>query len=121
MDTGDLGTIVALLFLVICSAFFSASETAYTSLNTVRMKHMAAEGDARAAKVLKLAERYESLLSSILVGNNIVNIAASSIATVLATAIVGPENGALVSTVVLTLVLLIFGEVMPKSIAKDCA
>ena len=120
MDTGDLGTIVALLFLVICSAFFSASETAYTSLNTVRMKHMAAEGDARAAKVLKLAERYESLLSSILVGNNIVNILCSSLATVLFVRALG-NGGVSVSTAVTTLVILLFGEVTPKNIAKEHA
>lgn len=120
MDTGDLTTIIALVFLVACSAFFSASETAYTSLNLVRMKRMASEGDNRAAKVLKLAERYEKLLSSILIGNNIVNILASSLATVLFVNMLG-NNGVSVSTLVTTVVILLFGEVTPKNIAKDHA
>ena len=120
MDTGDLSTILALVFLVICSAFFSASETAYTSLNLVRMKRMAADGDARAAKVLKLAERYESLLSSILIGNNIVNILASSLATVLFVRALG-NKGVTVSTLVITVVILLLGEVTPKNIAKEHA
>ena len=120
MDTGDLSTIIALVFLVICSAFFSASETAYTSLNLVRMKRMAADGDARAAKVLKLAERYESLLSSILIGNNIVNILASSLATVLFVRALG-NKGVTVSTLVITVVILLIGEVTPKNIAKEHA
>ena len=120
MDTGELSTILALVFLVICSAFFSASETAYTSLNLVRMKRMAADGDARAAKVLKLAERYESLLSSILIGNNIVNILASSLATVLFVRALG-NKGVTVSTLVITVVILLVGEVTPKNIAKEHA
>ena len=120
MDTGDLSTIIALVFLVLCSAFFSASETAYTSLNLVRMKRMAADGDARAAKVLKLAERYDSLLSSILIGNNIVNILASSLATVLFVRALG-NKGVTVSTLVITVVILLVGEVTPKNIAKEHA
>ena len=120
MDTGDLTTIIALVILVSCSAFFSASETAYTSLNMVRIKRMAAEGDVRAAKVLKLADRYESLLSSILIGNNIVNILASSLATVLFVKLLG-SNGVSVSTLITTVVILLFGEVTPKNIAKDHA
>lgn len=120
MDTGDLTTIIALLFLVVCSAFFSASETAYTSLNLVRMKRMASEGDARAAKVLKLAERYETLLSSILIGNNIVNILASALATVLFVKLF-KNNGVSIATLVTTVVILLFGEVTPKNIAKEHA
>ena len=120
MDTGDLTTIIALVGLVACSAFFSASETAYTSLNLVRMKRMASDGDKRAEKVLKMAERYESLLSSILIGNNIVNILASSLATVLFVKLLG-NNGVSVSTLITTVVILLFGEVTPKNIAKDHA
>lgn len=120
MDSGDLTTIIAILFLVACSAFFSASETAYTSLNLVRVKRMASEGNTRAGKVLKLAERYESLLSSILIGNNIVNILASSLATVLFVKLLG-NNGVTISTLVTTVVILLFGEVTPKNIAKDHA
>lgn len=120
MDTGDLSTIVALIFLVICSAFFSASETAYTSLNTVRLKRMAADGDKRAQNVLELSEKYESLLTSILVGNNVVNILASSLATVMFIKLIG-GRGVTVSTIVITVVILLFGEITPKSIAKDHA
>ena len=75
--------ITALIVLIMLSAFFSASETAYSSLNMIRLKSRAEDGDKQAAKVLALAERYDSLLSTILIGNNIVNIGASSLATVL--------------------------------------
>ncbi len=111
--------LIIIIALVVCSAFFSASETALTGANRIRLKSMAENGSKGAKMALKLIDKYDKVITTILIGNNIVNIAASSIATVLATAIVGPENGALVSTVVLTVVLLIFGEVMPKSIAKD--
>jgi len=120
MDTGDLSTVIALVFLVLCSAFFSASETAYTSLNLVRMKRMASDGDGRASRVLNLAEKYENLLSTILIGNNIVNILASSLATVLFVRLLG-NSGVSVSTAVITVVVLLFGEVTPKKIAKDHA
>ena len=120
MDSGDLFTIVILVFLVICSSFFSASETAYTSLNLVRMKRLASDGDKRAAQVLKLAEKYDSLLSTILIGNNIVNILASSLGTVLFVKLLG-SGGVSVSTIVLTAVVLLFGEITPKSIAKEHA
>ena len=113
--------LIIIIALVVCSAFFSASETALTGANRIRLKSMAENGSKGAKMALKLIDKYDKVITTILIGNNIVNIAASSIATVLATAIVGPENGALVSTVVLTVVLLIFGEVMPKSIAKDNA
>ena len=121
MDTGDYFTIIILVLLVICSAFFSASETAYTSLNHVRLKRMASDGDKRAAKVLKLAEKYDSLLSTILIGNNIVNILASSLGTVLFVKLLGNDAGVTVSTVVITAVVLLFGEISPKSIAKEHA
>ena len=120
MDTGDLSTILVLIALLACSAFFSASETAYTSLNTVRLKRMAGNGDKRAEKVLNLVDRYDVLLSSILVGNNIVNIMSASIATVLFVKWIGGD-GATVSTVVMTIVVLMFGEVAPKNIAKEHA
>jgi len=120
MDTGDLSTILVLIVLLACSAFFSASETAYTSLNTVRLKRMAANGNKRAEKVLKLVDRYDVLLSSILVGNNIVNIMSASIATVLFVKWLGGD-GATISTIVMTIVVLMFGEVAPKNIAKEHA
>ena len=111
--------IIALVFLVACSAFFSASETAFSSLNQIRLKSRAEDGDTSAARVLAMAEKYDKLLSTILIGNNIVNIAAASIGTILFTRALGAERGATMSTIVLTIVVLIFGEVTPKSLAKE--
>ena len=111
--------IIALVFLVACSAFFSASETAFSSLNQIRLKSRAEDGNASAARVLAMAEKYDKLLSTILIGNNIVNIAAASIGTILFTRALGAERGATMSTIVLTIVVLIFGEVTPKSLAKE--
>ena len=110
---------VALVVLVAFSAFFSASETAFSSLNQIRLKSRAEDGDASAARVLAMAEKYDKLLSTILIGNNIVNIAAASIGTIIFTKMLGAERGATVSTMVLTVVVLIFGEVTPKSLAKE--
>ena len=105
---------VALVILVGFSAFFSASETAFSSLNQIRLKSRAEDGDSSAARVLAMAEQYDKLLSTILIGNNIVNIAAASIGTILFTQMLGAERGATVSIIVL-----IFGEVTPKSLAKE--
>ncbi len=110
--------ILALIALVAMSAFFSASETAYTSLNRARLKAMANGGNRRAAKVLALSEDYDRLLSGILVGNNIVNILSASLATVLFVRLLGGA-GVSVSTAVMTVVVLMFGEIAPKTIAKD--
>ena len=110
---------VALVVLVVFSAFFSASETAFSSLNQIRLKSRAEDGDTSAARVLEMAEKYDKLLSTILIGNNIVNIAAASIGTIIFTKMLGAERGATVSTMVLTIVVLIFGEVTPKSLAKE--
>ena len=110
---------VALVILVGFSAFFSASETAFSSLNQIRLKSRAEDGDSSAARVLAMAEQYDKLLSTILIGNNIVNIAAASIGTILFTRMLGAERGATVSTIVLTIIVLIFGEVPPKSLAKE--
>ena len=110
---------VALVVLVAFSAFFSASETAFSSLNQIRLKSRAEDGDNSAARVLAMAEKYDKLLSTILIGNNIVNIAAASIGTIIFTKMLGAERGATVSTIVLTIIVLIFGEVTPKSLAKE--
>ena len=110
---------VALVILVGFSAFFSAPETAFSSLNQIRLKSRAEDGDSSAARVLNMAEQYDKLLSTILIGNNIVNIAAASIGTILFTRMLGAERGATVSTIVLTIIVLIFGEVTPKSLAKE--
>ena len=110
--------ILSLIVLVAFSAFFSASETAFTSLNRVRVKNLAASGNRRAEKALALAENYDKLLSGILVGNNIVNILSASLATVLFVNLLG-GRGVSVSTAVMTVVVLMFGEIAPKSIAKE--
>ncbi len=82
MDDGNSTILLAILVLVALSAFFSASETAFSSLNRVRLKVRADDGDVRAARAVKLIDRYDDLLSAILIGNNIVNIASASLATV---------------------------------------
>ena len=105
---------------LLLSAYFSATETAFSSANTTRLKTLAEKGSGNAALALKLLEQYDRLLSTILIGNNIVNIAAASIGTVLFVRHYG-DAGATISTVVVTVVVLIFGEISPKSIAKDCA
>lgn len=110
--------IIAMVACVICSAFFSATETAFSSYNRTRIKTLAEKGSKRASLVLKLSENYDKLLSTILIGNNIVNIAAASLGTVMFVKIYG-DIGATISTVVITVVVLIFGEISPKSIAKD--
>ncbi|MBE5774799.1 MAG: HlyC/CorC family transporter [Clostridiales bacterium] len=110
--------IVSLIVLIAASAFFSASETAFTSLNRVRVKNMAASGNKRAGKVLALSENYDKLLSGILVGNNIVNILSASLATVLFVNLIGGK-GVSISSAVMTVVVLMFGEISPKTIAKQ--
>lgn len=118
-STGNLVMIVALLALVAMSGYFSATETAFTSLNRIRLKNRAENGDRRAAKTLALAEDYDKLLSTILIGNNIVNNVATTIGAVLFIRLIGETRGPTVSATVLTVVILIFGEVSPKSLAKE--
>lgn len=117
MDGNATLTIVVLLFLTACSAFFSSAETAYTCLNRVRLKSLASSGNKRAERVLALAEDYDRLISSILIGNNIVNILSTSMATALFVQLLG-NKGVSVSTAVMTVVILLIGEVAPKSIAR---
>lgn len=116
----DTLSLVIIVFCVMMSAYFSATETAFSSLNRIRIKNMAEKGDKKAALVLRLSENYDCLLSTILIGNNIVNIGATSLTTVLFVKMLGEDAGASVSTIVTTIVVLIFGEVSPKSIAKEC-
>lgn len=121
MDTdGSLWTFLLLFTLIVLSAFFSASEMALSAVNKVRLKTMAEDGDPRAQRALTMVERFDRTLSVILIGNNVVNIAAASTATVLATRIYG-GNGIAIATAVTTVVILVFGEVLPKSIAKENA
>ena len=112
--------IIAIAVLVILSAYFSATETAFTSANRIRLKSLAGDGNKKAKDVLDLSENYDSLLSTILVGNNIVNIAMSSLATVFFMQLY-PKYGATIATAVITVVVLVFGEISPKSVAKEKA
>ncbi|WNF45751.1 HlyC/CorC family transporter [Pseudomonas sp. SG20056] len=117
MDDLHSGYLLGLLiFLILCSAFFSSSETGMLSLNRYRLKHMAKEGHKGAKRVTTLLSRPDRLLGTILVGNNVVNILAASIATVLAVDIWG-EAGIAIATAGLTIVVLIFGEITPKTLA----
>ena len=118
-----MSTTTCIIIMAVClmlSAYFSATETAFSSANTTRLRTLAEKGSGNAALALKLLEQYDRLLSTILIGNNIVNIATASIGTVLFVKHYG-DAGATISTVVVTVVVLIFGEISPKSIAKDCA
>ena len=115
----DTVSLVIIIACVVMSACFSATETAFSSLNRIRIKNMAEKGDKRARLVLRMSENYDSLLSTILIGNNIVNIACASLATLLFVDWLGSDAGPSVSTAVTTVVVLIFGEVSPKSIAKE--
>ena len=114
-----INSILAIIACVVMSGYFSATETAFLSLNKTRLKAMAEGGSKRAALTLKMADDYDRLISTILIGNNIVNIAVASIATVLFIELMGEESGPAVSTAVVTVVVLIFGEITPKSLAKD--
>lgn len=113
--------IVLIILLVVCSAFFSATETSLTTVNKIRLKNMADNGNKAAQRTLNILAKYDKALTTILIGNNIVNIACSSIATVLCIALVGEQYGSLVSTIATTLIVLTFGEIIPKSMAKDFA
>ena len=116
----DTTCIIIMAVCLLLSAYFSATETAFSSANSTRLKTLAEKGNDRASLALTLLEKYDKLLSTILIGNNIVNITIASIGTVLFVRHLG-DLGATVSTVVVTVVVLIFGEISPKSIAKDCA
>lgn len=118
MDSSDGALYIFLVLLLVASAFFSASETAFSSLNKIRMKNRADNGDKRAKRALKIAEHFDKTLSTILVGNNVVNMASASIATVLVTNLLGP-SGAAIATGVMTVLVLIFGEILPKTYAKE--
>ena len=123
MDPAGSMQIAALIILVLLSAFFSGTETAFTSFNKTRMKTLAQDGNKKAASVLWIEDNYEKFLSTILVGNNIVNITASTISTLLFTAFIrgNASLAATVSTIVMTVIVLIFGEITPKFLGKDFA
>ena len=122
MDPASL-QIIVLVILIFLSAFFSGTETAFTSFNKTRMKTLAQDGNKRAKAVLEIEDRYEKFLSTMLVGNNIVNITATTISTLVFTHYLNGNASlaATVSTIVMTVVVLIFGEITPKNLGKDFA
>jgi len=116
---GNLASVLIMVVCIVFSAYFSATETAFSSLNKTRLKLLMEKGNKRAKLAYELSERYNDLISTILIGNNIVNILLSSMGTVLFIRLVGGSYGATVSTIVVTVLVLIFGEISPKSLAKD--
>lgn len=113
--------LVIVLICILLSGYFSATETAFTAVNKIRLRAKADDGDKGAKRVLKLADNYDRLLTTILIGNNVVNILASSLFTLLLIALI-PDNEGLattLSTIILTVVVLIFGEISPKTLAKE--
>ena len=115
--------IAILVILVALSAFFSGTETAFTSFNKTRMKTLAQDGNKKAKAVLDIEDKYEKFLSTMLVGNNIVNISATTLSTIVFTKFMNGDAdlGATVATVVMTVAVLLFGEITPKTLAKDFA
>ena len=120
MPDGSVQLLVALIILILFSGFFSATETAFSSLNKTKIRTLSEKGDKKAKLVNKLSDNYDSLLSTILIGNNIVNITMASVGTILFTSLFG-SKGVGISTAVITVLVLIFGEVLPKSFAKQNA
>ena len=121
MDSTCIAIIVILVILIALSAWCSSTETAYSSVNKVRLKNKAEDGNPRAQKALDLLENYDKVLSCILIGNNIVNLTAATLGTVLFTKLLGEGYGPVASTIVLTVLVLIFGEIAPKTLANDQA
>ncbi len=118
MDSGPGFIIFWLIILIGCSAYFSATETAFSSFNKIRLKNLYQDGNKKAGLVLRMGEQYDKVLSTILIGNNVVNILASSIATILFVQLFG-NFGVTVSSAVMTILILIFGEISPKNLAKE--
>ena len=115
MNNSDLLIIISIL--VLCYSFFSASETAFSSLNKIKIKALANAGNKSAEKTYALTENFSKLLTTILIGNTIVNVVSASLATVLFTNLLGGK-GVTVSSIVMTLVIMIIGEIIPKNVAK---
>lgn len=122
MDSNSTVQLIVIILCIILSAYFSATETAFTTLNRIRMKNLAEKGNKKAALAIRLADKYDKLLTTILIGNNIVNILGASLGTLLFVSILkgtAVENAASgIATAVLTVVVLIFGEITPKTVAK---
>ena len=119
MDDGSILTLAAMVALIALSGFFSAVETAFASLNEIRLKSRAEDGDAAAARVLAMAQQHDKLFSTILVGDTIANLAAASLGVLLLIRPLGALRGTIVSAVVLAVVILLFGEIGPRSMARE--
>lgn len=119
MTSDTIGKLFLIAFFLLCSAYFSATETAFSSLSRTRLRIMADRGNRRAELVLSLSERYDDLLSTLLVGNNIVNIAIASLGTILFVRQFGEDLGSSLSTAAVTVAVLFFGEITPKGLAKE--
>jgi putative hemolysin len=118
MESHSTTAAIAILLLMVLSAFFAATETAFTSINRIKIKNLANDGNHKARRVVRLSEQYDNLLSTILIANNIVNIAATSIATVLFINLYG-DYGPTIATIFTTVIILVFGEITPKTVAKE--
>lgn len=118
MDSDSIALIIAIVILMFFSSFFSASETAFITFNKIKMKNLANTGNKTAKAVLELNENYDKLLTTVLIGNNIVNITMASVSTVLFIKYF-QGNGATISTVFITILVLIFGEITPKTLSKN--
>ena len=110
--------LILIVILIILSAFFSSCEIAYSSVNKIKLKKKVSDGNKEATKAMEIVNNYSEALSTILIGNNLVNIAVSSLATMVAVAYLGEEMGSLLATIVATIVVLIFGEILPKALAN---
>ena len=115
MEPDSWSQIIILVILILFSAFFSATETAFSSLNKIRIKMMAEDGNQRAALVHNMQENFDRLLTTVLIGNNIVNILSASVATILFVKWINGATGPTISTIVMTVVVLIFGEIRGKA------
>jgi putative hemolysin len=113
--------IIAIIVCIIFSGFFSASEMAYSSCNHVRLENARDDGSRRAGVAVRITEKYDDALSAILIGNNLVNIAASSLGSVAVIMVLGSDDYAWLSTVIITIAVIIFGETVPKITAKKNA
>lgn len=118
MNNNTITMIIVLIILIMMSGFFSATETAFSSLNKIRIKNLSNNGNKKAQLTLDLVENYEKVLSTILIGNNIVNIISASLSTIIFVNYFG-DAGITISTIVMTILVLIFGEISPKSLAKE--
>ncbi|MFC0560105.1 hemolysin family protein [Halalkalibacter alkalisediminis] len=121
MDDVPSSLIALFIVLLLLSAFFSSAETAFSSVNKIRLRNYEGEGRRGAKKAVQIAEDFDKTLSTLLVGNNLVNIAAATLSSQIAIRLFGPSLGVFISTFVVTILVLIFGEIIPKSLAKEYA